>query len=142
MPPRKQPGRGGSRGRGRGVGPRARVDRKTLQLCGQVAETLNLVLAEEPDDVLRGLYVAGVEPAPDDSRLLVTVESLPADRPDPARALARLELASAHLREEVARAITRRRVPSLAFRFATPAAGAAQDVGRIQGPGSRSPESG
>ena len=48
-------------------------DRKALQLCHQVAETLEEVLAECGDVVLQALRVLDVEPAPDASRLLVTV---------------------------------------------------------------------
>ena len=48
-------------------------DRKAFQLCHQVAETLEEVLAECGDGVLQALRVLDVEPAPDASRLLVTV---------------------------------------------------------------------
>jgi hypothetical protein len=48
--------------------------RKTLQLCGQVAEALNYAFAGAcNDDVLRELTVVAVQPAPDEARLLVTV---------------------------------------------------------------------
>src|SRR5262249_31993389 len=47
-------------------------NRKALQLCGQVADTLSPVLAGEcGDDVLRSLQVIAVTPAPDSSQLLV-----------------------------------------------------------------------
>jgi hypothetical protein len=45
--------------------------RKDLQLCRQVAETLQLVLGDCGDDVLRDLHVVRVVPAPDASQLLV-----------------------------------------------------------------------
>jgi len=65
--------------------------RKARQLCGQVAEALSLVLASEPNDALRGLDVASVEPAPDTKRLLVTVRALPGPVPtDPAQILSTL----------------------------------------------------
>ena len=46
---------------------------KVCQLCRQVAETLDEVLADCGDGVLRGLRVATVMPYPNASRLLVTV---------------------------------------------------------------------
>src|SRR4051794_8042206 len=58
-------------------------NRKTLQLCRQVARTLGVVLAGEiHDDVLAGVLVDGVAPAPDASRLLVTVLPNPGSSPD------------------------------------------------------------
>jgi ribosome-binding factor A len=95
--------------------------RKAQQLGRQVAETLGQVLADLNDDVLRNLYVASAEPAPDASRFLVTLEALPAEPVDPVGALERLDRVANHLREEVAAAITRKRTPLLVFRFAAPA---------------------
>jgi ribosome-binding factor A len=91
--------------------------RKARQLGRQVAETLDLVFAgDSRDAVLSGLRVVSVTPAPDASRLVVTVASvLPADRLDPAEILARLGRASGWLRTEVAAAVTRRRAPALSF---------------------------
>jgi len=79
-----------------GVGPRARLwqplparaphgqsgaglDRKAIQLCHQVAETLEEVLAECGDSVLQDLRVVDVEPAPDAGILAnsATARSLP-----------------------------------------------------------------
>jgi ribosome-binding factor A len=98
---------------------RKKAPRKGQQLCKQVAETLDGVLAGEGDAVLRSLRVVAVAPAPDLARLLVTVASaLPGDAIDPAAVLDHLERASGHLRSEVAAAITRRKAPSLAFRVA------------------------
>jgi ribosome-binding factor A len=94
-------------------------DRKTRQLCSQVADTLGDVLAGQGgDDVLRSLYVVSVVPAPDASRLLVTVGALPGEGPDPVQVIEHLGRASARLRCEVAGAITRRRAPTLVYRFA------------------------
>ena len=56
------------------------TDRKAWQLCRQVAVTLDEVLAECGDGVLRGLHVVSVAPFPDASRLLVTLTSID-DRP-------------------------------------------------------------
>jgi ribosome-binding factor A len=96
-------------------------NRKALQLCGQVAETLALVLSGEcGDELLRDLLVESVVPAPNSSRLLVTV-SMPASAgdEDAGRALERLEHARGKLRGEVATAVHRRRVPDLLFRVVT-----------------------
>jgi ribosome-binding factor A len=93
--------------------------RKAAQLCRQVAVTLQEVLAECRDPRLQALAVQGVEPAPDASRLLVTlVLDGGAGPADLAEAHARLLRASGHLRSEVASAITRKRAPVLVYRIA------------------------
>lgn len=93
--------------------------RKSRQLCAQVFETLVGVLAGQAgDDHLRCLQVVSVVPAPNLSRLLVTVGPLPMERLDPAAVLEHLDRASPRLRCEVAAAITRRRAPTLVFRLA------------------------
>lgn len=109
-----------------GLDPRAffrpacdrRDSRKDWQVCRQVFETLNSVLSGETgDDVLRSLLVCEVVPAPDATRLLVSVQSL--DRTEgsaPAVILERLQQATGRLRAEVARSISRRKVPELVFR--------------------------
>ncbi len=96
------------------------LDRKALQLCHQVAETLEEVLAECGDVVLQALRVLDVEPAPDASRLLVTVavDPTPDDTLDPGAVRDHLVRASGHLRSEVAGAITRKRAPVLVYRLA------------------------
>jgi ribosome-binding factor A len=97
-------------------------NRKALQLCSQVAETLHSVLQGECDDeVLRDLHVQSVGPAPDSTRLLVTVSLSPAasDR-RPIEVLQHLHQAYSVLRGEVARAIHRRKTPELIFRVADP----------------------
>jgi len=111
-----------------GVDPRAffkpqssrRDGRKDRQLCRQISETLNFVLSGElNDDVLRGVYVQQAEPAPDASRILVTVAPLGSvDEGDPALILERLQAASKRLRAEIARSISRRKAPELVFRVA------------------------
>jgi ribosome-binding factor A len=107
---------------------RKKAPRKARQLCGQVAETLSHTLASQGhDDVLQSLHVVTVEPAPDASRLLVTVTAPRGDRVDPARVLDHLQRASGRLRCEVAAAITRKRAPTLVYRFAVPAASRAMD---------------
>jgi ribosome-binding factor A len=95
---------------------RKKGGRKTLQLCGQVAEALNYAIAAVcNDDVLRDLTVVAVHPSPDDSRMLVTVgPSLPGPS-NPAEVLAHLHQHKGKLRSEVARAIHRKKVPVLTF---------------------------
>lgn len=97
-----------------------RPDRKTLQLCEQVRQTLEYVLTGElDDDHLRMLYVASVEPAPDADRLLVTVVPLTkATSPDPIQITSRLHAHAPTLRAAVAASISRRKVPDLLYRFA------------------------
>jgi ribosome-binding factor A len=121
--PRKSRAR---RARSRLTGPRAEHrDRKACQLCRQVAQTLDEVLAECGDAVLQGLRVASVEPFPDASRLLVSVASV-VDRPgktvEVGSVLDHLQRASGHLRCEVATAVTRKRTPVLVYRLAEPMA--------------------
>jgi ribosome-binding factor A len=102
-------------------GPEKVANRKALQLCAQVARTLAEVLAGG-GDVLRDLQVESVTPAPNASRLLVTVSrSAVAGDIDAEEILRRLEGARGMLRGEVAAAVNRRRVPDLVFRLREPA---------------------
>jgi ribosome-binding factor A len=96
---------------------RAPAGRKARQLASQVARTVDQLLAGELDDeVLRGLCVTSVVPAPDESRLLVTVGPMaPGITVDVPRVLARLAAASNHIRAEVAATITRKKAPSLTY---------------------------
>ncbi|QDU90342.1 ribosome-binding factor A [Pirellulimonas nuda] len=99
-----------------GRGPR-KTDHKAQQLCRQVAETVDQVLSGEMgDDRLIGLRVASVQPAPDASRMLVTVVADWA--PDDfcrAEVEGGLHASAGRLRAAVAAAITRRKAPTLAF---------------------------
>jgi ribosome-binding factor A len=99
-----------------------KADRKARQLCRQVAETLDQILSGEVgDDVLRGLRVADVLPAPDTSRLLVTLlVNCDPDEFDRSLLEARLEHFKGRLRSEVASAITRRKTPMLVFEIVGP----------------------
>jgi len=94
---------------------RKRGDRGVRRLCSQVREALTFAFAGAcRDEVLLSLYVEDVEPAPDASRLAVTVR-VPGDV-DVALARDRVLRAAAMLREEVAASICRRRAPELVFR--------------------------
>jgi ribosome-binding factor A len=106
--------------------PAQPVDRKAAQLCRQVAVTLDEVLAECGDGVLRNLHVVDVAPFPDTSRLLVTVSAVAAGAPGapaPQAVLEHLQHAGGHLRYEVASAVTRKRAPLLVYRLAEPETG-------------------
>jgi ribosome-binding factor A len=95
--------------------PHRAGDRAARRLCNQVRETLTYALAGScRDEVLQSLHVAAVEPAPDATRLAVTLAVPDAGQVD--RARARLALVAALLRSEVAASIHRRRVPELVFR--------------------------
>ena len=111
--------------------PRIRKNsRKDWQLCRQVSETLSYVLSGEcHDEILRGLMVDEVQPAPDSHRLLVSLSPFAPDaRFNPILALERLQQTVGRLRSEVGRSISRRKVPELVFRVvvhdpATPTTG-------------------
>jgi ribosome-binding factor A len=91
--------------------------RKAKQLCRQVAQTLDLVLSGDcRDELLQSLHVISVVPAPNSSRLLVTVlADLPEEVFDRREILERLDDQTGRLRAEVAASINRKRVPSLVF---------------------------
>jgi ribosome-binding factor A len=93
----------------------SRPDRKTLQLCGQVARALAIAFEGlVADEALSGLHVESVAPAPDASCLRVAVRS-PRAGADPAVLAVRLAAAHGFLRAEVTGAIRRRRAPELVF---------------------------
>lgn len=101
----------------RPTGRRRNDQRRTGQLCRQVAETLSLVLAGEFDDPrLHNLQVVSVT-AIDGSSLLVNVAyEGPPDAAHAAEVQSRLLRVAGRLRTEVAAAITRKRAPRLVFR--------------------------
>ena len=94
-------------------------DRKARQLCRQVFETLSLVLSGDcGDDVLQSLQILAVEPAPDATQLMVTVQaSLLEEAIPPGIIQTSLAQVMGKLRCEVAAAITRKRAPTLIFRI-------------------------
>jgi ribosome-binding factor A len=99
-------------------GSRRRTNRKTLQLCGEIARTLRQILAwESGDELLRGLTVTAVEPAPDSTRVLVTVTHEAAGETADAHLIVeRLRSRRGWLRSEIAAVIHRKQVPDLVFR--------------------------
>ena len=92
---------------------------KDLQVCRQVFDALTYALAELDDPTIAELSLASVMPAPNASRVLVTLVPT-RDGIDPAAALERLRGAMPDLREEVAAELTRKRVPELVFRVERP----------------------
>jgi ribosome-binding factor A len=101
---------------------RNKESRKAKQLCRQVAETLELVLSGDcRDERLQSLHVISVVPAPNSSRLLVTVSAdLPIEEFDRQEILASLDRQTGRLRAEVAASINRKRVPALVFHVVGP----------------------
>jgi len=90
---------------------------KDRQICRQVYDALGWALAEIDDPLLDDLALIAVEPAPDASRVLVTLAATNPDL-DIAAAKARLLEVMGELRAEVAAEIHRRRVPELSFQIA------------------------
>lgn len=92
-------------------------DYKTAQLCKQTFRALCQSLAGDcGDPVLQNLVLESVTPAPDATRLLVTVLAKPADAPvDLTCIFHRLEQVKGMLRAAVASAIYRKKAPELTF---------------------------
>jgi ribosome-binding factor A len=120
-------------GEGDGVDPRSAArrssgsrhrdqDRKTQQLCQQVAHVLDAVLTGEARDAdLQDLSVVSVMSAPHPGRLLVTVQSWAEDALSHWSAIdEKLRQATPWLRSELAASISRRRIPELVFQLAGP----------------------
>jgi ribosome-binding factor A len=95
--------------------PSGRDDRKDLQLCRQVGRTIEMTLGDFGDDVLSGLLVEAVVPAPNAGQLLVTVRPMFADQTPVGEILERLERVSGSLRTEITRSINRKKTPRLLF---------------------------
>jgi ribosome-binding factor A len=95
-------------------------DHKVRRLCGQAARALRLVFPDSlGDEVFRELAIIGVEPAPDPSRLVVTVgPARPGVVVDAALVMEALRRVAGFLRSEVAVALNRKRAPTLIFRVA------------------------
>lgn len=96
---------------------REKGGRKTHQLCAQVAEALQFALGGAcNDDVLRDMGVVAVQPAPDESRLLVILAPTLSGPCDPDQVMAHVHAAKAKLKAEVAASVHRKKVPDLTFR--------------------------
>jgi ribosome-binding factor A len=94
--------------------------RKALQLCRQVAEALQTAFDNCRDEVLSGLVVTTVTPAPYAGRLRVSVAAAPsADVRDTAIVQEHLIGAAGRLRAEVAAVVHRRKTPELVFDLAS-----------------------
>lgn len=88
------------------------ADRKLAQLCRQIHERIDLVLAGELfNPLLEDLWVLDVTPEPGSSAVLVTLVA--PDELDLAASQAALDAARGRLRAEVAAAINRKRTPHL-----------------------------
>ena len=91
-----------------------RSAKKTSQLCSQVQRALSWALdAELQDPLLSELRLMEVQPYPDGSHLLV-VFAAPSGS-NLGEAEERLRRATALFREEIARELTRKRLPLLSF---------------------------
>ena len=91
---------------------------KTRQLCAQVHDALSYALGDSSDPVLMDLVLDSVEPMPDDRHVLVVMQ-------DPCghglvAALQALDRARGLLRDAVAEAVHRRRIPQLSFTVLPP----------------------
>ena len=95
------------------------VDTKTTQLCRQVEEAISMAFVCSTSPVLRDLHVAQVEPLKGAAVLGVLVftegEIDSDEQNNDQQIRLALERAHGYLRAEVARAISRKRVPTLQF---------------------------
>lgn len=103
-------------------GSARKENRKAKQLCRQVAEVLDLVLSGAcREEELQCLRVEQVVPAPDSSRLLVTLYADTAlDQFDREATMKLLHEQTGRLRSEVAASIHRKRTPMLVFNLIGP----------------------
>ena len=95
----------------------AHDERKTWQLCKQVATALQLALGSSADERLRELLVVDVLPAPNASNLLLLVQSSSAHAAPEEEMNQALAKARGYLRSAAAEAITRKKTPNLTVRF-------------------------
>ena len=94
----------------------AKANKKAKQLCRQAAQTLDMVLGDCDDETMQSLTIGSVQPAPDSSRLLVTIiADVPQAEFDREQIQLQLKEQTGRLRAEVGRSISRKRVPSLSF---------------------------
>ncbi len=85
------------------------------RLCKQVERIIQLALQGSADDQLRELPVTGVEPAPDLTRLQVSLDCSAVAMQDIAPLRDKLARFAGFVRSEIAREINRKRTPALVF---------------------------
>ncbi len=90
---------------------------KDQQLCTQVSQALSYCISEgEPPEIMECLQVEAVVPAPDASRLMVTVSFDSGDESVSYDSVVQaIESNNSRLRFEVSQAINRKKTPQLAF---------------------------
>lgn len=93
-------------------------NRKTKQLCQQIARTINLCLNDCDNPIVQAMFLVGVQPAPDSSCLLLHIE-VDIDDFDCDAALDAVRQQVPRLQFEIARSINRKRVPNLVFSVAS-----------------------
>ena len=95
---------------------------KTQQLCRQVEQTLEMVINDcDPDSMVASMRVSAVIPAPDCSRMLVTlIVDIALEQFDMNQAMEDLVEQKSRLRSEVARSISRKRAPLLIYNLLPP----------------------
>jgi hypothetical protein len=91
------------------------IDRKTRQLCGQIRRALHGIIPDPIDPIFEGVRVEHVEPAPDATRVRVTLSLRPRSPAHVARLRARLHALRGAARTHVAGQINRKRAPFLIF---------------------------
>ena len=87
--------------------------RKTKQLCRQVARTLEMVLGDCNDPIMQSIQLLDVTPNPDSSCMRIHVAVDSDVRPEEANVALYSQIA--RLQFEIARSINRKRVPNLVF---------------------------
>ena len=92
---------------------RKKIHRKNKQLCSQVVQAINLAFAEIDSDIVSTLYAREAIPAPNTSRLLVTIVASGNNSIEEVQR--ELACFSGKLRYEISTVIHRKKVPSLAF---------------------------
>ena len=95
--------------------PNPHAERKTRQLCKQVARVVSSVLLESTEECLQKLSLLTVEPAAGTSVLRVAVMAGTANGTELSAQREALERLRPYLRGEVAQAVSRRRIPELVF---------------------------
>ncbi|MCA9214990.1 MAG: hypothetical protein KDB27_18100 [Planctomycetales bacterium] len=90
---------------------------KDQQLCSQVSHALSYCIGEgEPQEIMECVRVESVVPAPDASRLMVTVSFDSSDKSITYDSVVQaLESNNSRLRFEVSQTINRKKTPQLAF---------------------------